>query len=798
MPRRVVLLSDGTGNSSAQVWRTNVWRLFNALDLTKDDQVACYDDGVGTSSFKPLAMLGGALGIGLRRNVITLYKFACRNCHNKKDEIFAFGFSRGAFTIRVTIGLILDQGLIPAKDISDSELDRQARQAYRAYHKKHFHTNWYLLFQGLKKLFGNNPALRQTSAVPSDRLKPVIRFLGLWDTVAAYGLPIDEMTRGVSQWIWPLELPNHTPHPDVVRACHALSLDDERTTFHPVLWNERNEPPLPTEAPHYTSRERISQVWFCGVHANVGGGYPDDSLAHIPLYWIMEEARACDLAFKTSDPAAVAEIKQAQDKDGRLYNSRSGTGSYYRYGPRRVSRLCRQSFSWTTGDEVYVDRPKVHETVLRRIKNNAHVYAPIGIPHEYDVVSPQIDSSGKVCFRIDHLPSTANATSPTVLETSDQAKGRVYGERRWIWPLVYTRAALYFLTLVATIVLLAFPLTGRSDPLGERVNAVKWLSEVIRTVAGFLPSWASHWLNSYAQYPLTFLALGGLVILLILAGNRVASAINDRMTSLWRNSFTGKLFVPTTPLSSTPDGYELVLVGLRTAWRYYMGPALSAILIIYLAFTVGNRFAFTALDQAGLVCKPTEKLNLVPEAGALISFEPSDLCFASGYKIGRLERYLVWTNPDPVVLAKEHKDFSTSRLTCPIPTVEPLRNGDVTTDARGYSTFRNPPGTPRIPAGTQLTWGETIWHILKSPLRRYYFQPWFQPIARYGSLGNEVDFLEPDPDRSVKRISEYVTPKVTGELFFYLNDAVLALPRRFQWFYNDNKGCIAFFIKQSK
>src|SRR6266705_701328 len=121
MRRRIVLLSDGTGNSSANFWRTNVWRTFSALDLTNDAQVACYDDGVGTSSFKPLAMLGGALGIGLRSNVINLYKFACRNYRAQGDEIFGFGFSRGAFTIRGTIGLILDQGLIRAAGMSETE-----------------------------------------------------------------------------------------------------------------------------------------------------------------------------------------------------------------------------------------------------------------------------------------------------------------------------------------------------------------------------------------------------------------------------------------------------------------------------------------------------------------------------------------------------------------------------------------------------------------------------------------------------------------------------------------------------
>jgi uncharacterized protein (DUF2235 family) len=72
--------------------RTNVWRMFSALDLSSNDQVACYDDGVGTSSFKLLAILGGAFGIGLRRNVISLYKFACRNFRVPGDEIYGLWF----------------------------------------------------------------------------------------------------------------------------------------------------------------------------------------------------------------------------------------------------------------------------------------------------------------------------------------------------------------------------------------------------------------------------------------------------------------------------------------------------------------------------------------------------------------------------------------------------------------------------------------------------------------------------------------------------------------------------------
>jgi uncharacterized protein (DUF2235 family) len=135
LSKSIVLLSDGTGNSAAKVWRTNVWRLFQALDLKGSNQIAIYDDGVGTSSFLPLAILGGVFGFGLKRNVLNLYKFLCRN-YQSDDKIYAFGFSRGAFTIRVVIGLVLNQGLV--KFTSESELDKKARAAYRAYRYARF------------------------------------------------------------------------------------------------------------------------------------------------------------------------------------------------------------------------------------------------------------------------------------------------------------------------------------------------------------------------------------------------------------------------------------------------------------------------------------------------------------------------------------------------------------------------------------------------------------------------------------------------------------------------------------
>src|SRR6476660_5147026 len=144
MPKRIILLSDGTGNAASKVWKSNVWRVFESLDLRSEDQVAFYDDGVGTSSFKPLAILGGVFGWGLKRNIIDLYKFAARNYRpppagaagGQGSQLYAFGFSRGAFTIRVLIGLILDQGLPHYH--SESDLHARAKDAYRAFRRRQF------------------------------------------------------------------------------------------------------------------------------------------------------------------------------------------------------------------------------------------------------------------------------------------------------------------------------------------------------------------------------------------------------------------------------------------------------------------------------------------------------------------------------------------------------------------------------------------------------------------------------------------------------------------------------------
>src|SRR3954447_11599536 len=412
MAKKIILLSDGTGNSAGKVWRTNVWRVFELLDLKRSEQIAAYDDGVGSSGFKPMALLGGVFGWGLKRNVLSLYKFLCRNYMSaedyaergesdpKDDQIYGFGFSRGAFTIRVVIGLVLDQGLV--KFGTESELDSLARAAYRAYqHRRYSRANLQFVFRLVRIL------IDKKSYRPRQRSIKEIEFLGVWDTVSAYGLPIDEMTRGVSQWLWPLELPSKRFNRNrIKRARHALSVDDERATFHPVLWNENADNTKPAGAERSTNDEQLLQVWFVGVHSNVGGGYPDDSLANVSLAWMLAEAGRSGLRFKefpSDEPDALLRVDSAKDKDGRLYDSRAGLGGYYRYSPRKILDLY-DAMPVKPGSPGPV--PKIHQTVFGRIKVGAHPYAPIGLPPAYEVVRSDDISVNKATF----LPSPSQST----------------------------------------------------------------------------------------------------------------------------------------------------------------------------------------------------------------------------------------------------------------------------------------------------------------------------------------------------------------------------------------------------
>jgi uncharacterized protein (DUF2235 family) len=757
MPHRIIVLSDGTGNSAAKVWRTNVWRVFEFLDLTDSEQVAKYDDGVGSSSFKPLAFLGGAFGWGLKRNVIDLYKFICRNYqaasdkHRTGSEIYAFGFSRGAFTVRMLIGLILSQGLVPYR--SEADLDGRAKAAYRAFRGERFHSVlgverifrklWNALVAFFDRVFG-----REAYTSADNKPVPSIEFVGVWDTVAAYGLPIEEMTRGVSRWIWPLELPTRTLDPRVRRACHALALDDERTTFHPVLWNEKSEkPPLPDKDGKLWLRdERISQVWFVGAHSNVGGGYPDDALAYIPLYWMMEEARARGLRFKVppADPDAFKRAASARDKDGRQYDSRSGLAGYYRYGPRKIADLGHMRVSHQEGDYVEIEVPKIHETALLRLRSGGNAYAPIGIPARYAVAM----SDGQI---------TEGAANP--YEAPSEAAARAV-EQEKIWNLVWLRRIVYFATLAASFHLGAFWLFHGLNAEREFQSPVRLVSELVRLVESFLPRQVVHWWTDYyAANPVSF-ALGVVAVAsLIWLGSRLEAQITDSMRLIW-NARLKAATIEKSPLHRaiyafrTSFPYQLTL---DTARRHVL-PFLSAVFLVWLGFGALSHFLFNVSDSAGAFCHETPRaqrtlLQKKGDTSKQLAFSTQTLCFATGVEVEPGQKY---------------------SLTIAMPS--PWQDG---ANPIGYWTSEAP------------HWEGKVAGYVTDPLRRVFFRPWFRLLARIGSKGVAEDFLDPIllPGKSV---TTYWAPtKKTdraGELFLYVNGPVLPLPWISDVFYRHHKG----------
>jgi hypothetical protein len=705
-----------------------------------------------------LALLGGAFGWGLKRNVIDLYKFVCRN-YVADAQIYAFGFSRGAFTVRVLTAFILHEGLVPYT--SESELHSRARDAYRAYRRDNYHSVLRVetAFRLLRDLLvgGLNRFLRRQPYNRADNIPlKSIEFIGVWDTVAAYGLPIEEMTRGFSRWIWPLELPGRKLHERVQRACHALALDDERTTFHPVLWTEKGEKALTPDDEGKISieNERLSQVWFVGMHANVGGGYPDDSLAYLPLFWIMREAALHGLRFKRApkaDPDAFLRALSARDREGRLYDSRAGLGGYYRYGPRKIVDLCHAKLSSREGDQVDIDLPKIHESALARMRGDSNSYAPIGLPPSYAVV-------------MDNGEIKTGAANP--FEQPAEAAVRAK-EQEKVWNLVWLRRVVYFCTLAASLHLLFFWLFHERDPEREYNSPVRMVSEFVRLVESFLPRNAVHWWTDwYAANPVSLLVGVIAVVVLTLIGSSIGVRINDAMRVIW-TSRGKQQAIPDSRLHEaifrlrTHSIYQWVLVNTKQR----VLPFFSAVFLIWGGTTATSHFGYNVADSVGAFCHeiPTnhnpKSHRLAPgEKSEEIMFKPGALCTASGVLAENNARYLVTIN----VTSEWGYDQGDSFVLA-----SPL----------GVYTADFP------------EWWRKFGSYSAVPLRRVLFRPWFQFFARIGSNGVDEYFLDPQSgDSSANPYTRRFRAERSGELFFYVNEAVVPLPGVSDIFFRNHRG----------
>lgn len=382
MPKNIVLLSDGTGQRGGAGYETNVWRLYQALEKNSEHQLVCYDDGVGSQRFQLMKALGGATGLGLATNVRELYTFLVRHWQ-PGDRVYLFGFSRGAFTVRLLADMVHRCGLLDLSRIADEQaLFRLAKAAYCACQKSY-----------------HSPAFAEhfRSTYSRDEAVP-IHFLGVWDTVSAIGIPFAEVRYAVHN-LMQYGFQGDILNPGVERACQALSIDDCRKTFHPLVWDERLG----------NDKDRIEQVWFAGVHSNVGGGYPKRQMALVSLDWMIRQVRAWDAqriakqeARLTIDDSEIERIQREMSANGYLYDSRQ----LFRYQPRELQRIGR--------DYTKVGI-KLHETVFDRIRQVSDLYSPHNLGVHTD--APQLRVKGQSsCITGRWRRAMAAARSVTLLQ----------------------------------------------------------------------------------------------------------------------------------------------------------------------------------------------------------------------------------------------------------------------------------------------------------------------------------------------------------------------------------------------
>jgi uncharacterized protein (DUF2235 family) len=291
MSKRIVFCADGTWD--APLTSTNVYRIYKALTVSAS-QVTYYDDGIGSEATGLSRVLQGAFGQGLFQKIQDGYT-QIAHVYEPGDQIYIFGFSRGAYTARSLAGMIAICGM-PSGTFSD-DCVTQAFTAYRSPASR-------------ASILGGLSAYALQNAA--------IQMVGVWDTVGALGIPaifggVDESTYGFL---------DTSLHPDVKIACQCLAIDEHRPQFPATIWTS-------TPAPGQT----LNQIWFSGCHGDVGGGTPQGGpvdggtrLCDITLGWMIAQAQAAGLTF---DPTAIAPygtfaVKYALDAINETWNPVDG------------------------------------------------------------------------------------------------------------------------------------------------------------------------------------------------------------------------------------------------------------------------------------------------------------------------------------------------------------------------------------------------------------------------------------------------------------------------------------------
>ncbi len=265
--KRLVVCCDGTWNKPDNQTITNVEKIARTVQSDSgatggSSQFVYYVSGVGAGSYAADRILGGAFGFGLFHNVIACYRFLAQN-YEPGDEIFIIGFSRGAYTARSVAGMVGRVGLLTKRSLVEERLPAAVH-----------------LYQRTDPPEGALGESIEEFTHDHCHRAPV-HFLGVFDTVGALGVP---GFMRLAPRFHDVQLSAR-----VLRARHALAIDETRMKFAPSFWEGSVGAP--------TQDERVKQVWFEGAHSDVGGGYRATGLSDTSLLWMVREAHAAGLVF---------------------------------------------------------------------------------------------------------------------------------------------------------------------------------------------------------------------------------------------------------------------------------------------------------------------------------------------------------------------------------------------------------------------------------------------------------------------------------------------------------------------
>jgi uncharacterized protein (DUF2235 family) len=345
--KRLIVCCDGTWKADdTQTNATNVAILARSIHATQDTggvlQIVLYVRGVGTTGLKFETLLAGAVGIGVDENIRSAYQFIAQN-YVPGDEIYLFGFSRGAFTARSLAGLITGCGILSRSSLW------ALPDAWAYYRSDRPHS----------------PTAFATKYQVECHTAPQIAFLGVWDTVGSLGIPGDLLaTENKAKFAFH----DTSPSPLVKRGVQALAIDEQRRNFTPTFWTGVTPPGA-----------SIQQVWFAGAHSDVGGGYKTRSLADIPLVWMAKQAEAAGLALDWTclpDPTKL-------DPTAPAHDSSAGIFALDRYHPtlREIGmKQCAVKFNESlyaaldeNGKPIATINEAIHRSVLARYAGQAQL-----------------------------------------------------------------------------------------------------------------------------------------------------------------------------------------------------------------------------------------------------------------------------------------------------------------------------------------------------------------------------------------------------------------------------------------